>query len=100
MIFDGGELDEDFAAFIGRKGTAFDLGFDQDKTIADELHQYARDIIFSKEMKTSGLFDMKYAEKILRIHKSGTRDMSNQLWLLLAFSLWFASSKLEIHRSL
>jgi len=54
----------------------------------NELYEFANDLIFSDVMKESGFFNMKEVRKIYSIHKSGRRNMSYKLWLLLAFSIW------------
>jgi asparagine synthase (glutamine-hydrolysing) len=53
-----------------------------------ELYDFAMENIFSDAMINSGMFNMNNIQLIYNIHKSGRRDMSFQLWHILAFAIW------------
>lgn len=53
-----------------------------------ELKQYARDILLSRQSRERGLLDVGMVERVLDLHVRGDRDYSKWIWCLLNFELW------------
>lgn len=60
---------------------------------SNELSNYCFDLINSEEIRNSGLFNVKSLNRYLKIHKSGTRDMSVKLWFIVTFALFLKGQK-------
>jgi asparagine synthase (glutamine-hydrolysing) len=54
-----------------------------------DLTGYAREILLSKEMKETGIFNLGYIQQMLRQHQKRGRDLSARIWALLFFAHWF-----------
>jgi len=52
----------------------------------NELKDQLREIILSKEMLASGLFNQSTLERMINQHQTGQKELSQQLWSLIMFS--------------
>lgn len=53
------------------------------------LNSLMRDLLSPERLKSQGLFDSAYVEKLIREHESGAASHHKELWTLLVFQLWF-----------
>lgn len=53
-----------------------------------DISDYSRDVLLSCDTKTRGLFNGKYIEAMIHIHKQKSRDLSARIWALLFFEHW------------
>jgi len=53
-----------------------------------ELYSWANDILSSKSINQTGVFDTAAVEKLVAMHKSNSYDFSALIWRLIAFQNW------------
>jgi len=53
-----------------------------------ELREMTHDVLLSPQARQRGIFRTAEVERLLRVHRSGRRDLSARLWALLYFELW------------
>ena len=53
-----------------------------------ELVPFARDTLSAETLRRQGFFEPAVVQRLLDDHVAGRRDLSRQLWGLLAFTLW------------
>jgi asparagine synthase (glutamine-hydrolysing) len=54
-----------------------------------ELQPFARDVLAPDAVRRRGFLRPEAVTAIIDTHVAGRRDLSRQIWALLAFSLWF-----------
>jgi asparagine synthase (glutamine-hydrolysing) len=59
-----------------------------DYWLANELKDMTDDLLAESRIKSRGLFRPKAIQKLIREHRSGTRDWSMQIWQFLTLELW------------
>jgi asparagine synthase (glutamine-hydrolysing) len=67
----------------GKRGFAVPLG----RWFRRELTGFTRDVLLSDTCRQRGFLDVRYVERLLRLHRDG-RDLELHLWTLLSFELW------------
>ena len=56
--------------------------------LRNDLQPFMRDVLSPDTVRRQGFFDPPAVQRLIDAHVGGQRDMSRQLWSLLAFSLW------------
>jgi asparagine synthase (glutamine-hydrolysing) len=74
---------------LDRKKGGFNLPIAQ--WLRADLRDVMLDALSSENLRSSGLIDVRVAERIAHAHLHGGQDRSRELWALLAFALWHAS---------
>ena len=54
-----------------------------------KLNPLLRDMLSAERLKTQGLFDPGYVEKLLTEHEQFKASHHKELWTLLVFELWY-----------
>ena len=53
------------------------------------LNGLMHDMLAADQLKSQGLFEAEYVEKLIREHESGAASHHKELWTLLVFQLWY-----------
>ncbi|HEY0426339.1 MAG TPA: asparagine synthase (glutamine-hydrolyzing) [Pyrinomonadaceae bacterium] len=53
------------------------------------LNPLMHDLLAPERLKTQGLFDADFVQRLIKEHESGAASHHKQLWTLLVFQLWF-----------
>jgi asparagine synthase (glutamine-hydrolysing) len=53
------------------------------------LNSLMHEMLSPERLRSQGLFDVEYVEKLIREHESGAASHHKELWTLLVFQLWF-----------
>lgn len=69
-----------------RKKHGFNVPFGE--WAKNELYDYLVEVFSKQEMQYSEIFDYKKIQQLLKWHRSGKHNFSNQIYLLLVFELW------------
>ena len=57
--------------------------------LADDLKKFCNDILSSESIKSAGLFNWDYVNKIKHDHFSLRSNNYKQIWALMVFQMWF-----------
>jgi asparagine synthase (glutamine-hydrolysing) len=57
--------------------------------LRNELRETAESLLFASGSGLSGLFDMNRVRRLWELHQSGRNHLTQELWALLAFELWW-----------
>lgn len=55
----------------------------------NEMRSFVEDTLRSRKIQDRGIFELSQVEGMLKAHMAGTKDLSEQLWMLLSVELWF-----------
>lgn len=75
------------ASIINRPKKGF--GIPIAEWLKGRLNPLLHDMLAPERLKSQGLFDPVYVQKIIREHETGTASHHKELWTLLVFQLWF-----------
>jgi asparagine synthase (glutamine-hydrolysing) len=53
------------------------------------LNPLMRDMLAPDRLRSQGLFEPDYVERLIREHEAGKASHHKELWTLLVFQLWF-----------
>lgn len=56
--------------------------------LAQEWNGLMHELLSPSRLAAEGLFDARYAQRLMREHESGTHNHSHLLWALMVFQLW------------
>jgi len=59
------------------------------------LNPLMRDLLAPERLRTQGLFNSEYVQKLVKDHEIGAVSNHKQLWTLLVFQLWYENFLLE-----
>jgi|CXWL01.1.fsa_nt_gi asparagine synthase (glutamine-hydrolysing) len=60
------------------------------------LYDVSREVMLRKESQLANFVNLNELERLLRQHKAGSADHSNELWGLLALEYWFHTFKVAV----
>jgi len=61
-----------------------------------ELKDFTSDMLESKSMKDSGLFNNMYIGNLIKEHRENKHDNSSKLWALLSLAVWLRSENFAV----
>lgn len=56
--------------------------------LSHEWNGLMHELLSAERLTREGLFDARYAERLMREHEAGTHNHSHLLWALMVFQLW------------
>lgn len=56
---------------------------------SSDIYKVCRDLVMGSDMRSLGLFNHEYIEKMFEDHRAGKQDYGVKLWLLTNFALWY-----------
>jgi asparagine synthase (glutamine-hydrolysing) len=59
------------------------------------LNPLMHDMLSAERLKSQGLFEAEYLQKLIREHETGAASHHKELWTLLVFQLWFENYLVE-----
>lgn len=59
--------------------------------LKDSYYKYSCDLLLDPQSHIAQYLDQKYIEKLIKINKSGSRDLSKRIWTLMWLEQWFRS---------
>jgi asparagine synthase (glutamine-hydrolysing) len=61
--------------------------------LRNELRSIIEEVVRGSALRSTGMFEPSYLDGLYRMHLSGRRDMSWQLWQVLIFGLWHSETR-------
>lgn len=69
----------------GKQGFALPLGH----WLKGPLYEWAREVLAADKLRSGGVLDPGYVERLFREHRTGRADHRKKLWTLLAWQMWY-----------